>query len=145
MHLDIINLQTGIRDILLNIMIDDKNEFDKKQYFILSQLLWGIDNYPSFGIPFTRFGILVDEGSYYYEMVIRFEEDFLWLGKEGAERTGMGSDSFEKEYLYLDHKEAFEKIENYEPIDLGSFFEWYEDSKQLIGEEGIRYTIEYLD
>lgn len=143
MHQDILKLQVGIRDIFLSAMIYQKNKFEKKDYFILSQLLWGIDNYPSFGIPYKRFGIWVDENSSYYEMVIRFEKEFLWLGKEGAERTAMGSDSFEKEYLHLAHNEAFQKNQLNETINLGELEEWYAESNELIETEKVRYTIEY--
>jgi hypothetical protein len=137
--------QSGIRDILLTAMIDPQNKFNKKEYFILSKLLWGIDNYPQFGIPYTRFGVMIDYKDHYYEMVIRFEDDILVLSKEGAERTPMGSDSFERIYLMLNHKEVFELVKSKQEIDFSDVFEWYSETKELMSLEDVTYTIEALD
>lgn len=137
--------QSAIRDILLAAMTNPQNKFGKREYFILSQLLWGIDNYPQFGIPFTRFGVMVDYKDHYYEMVIRFEDDILVLSKEGAERTPVGSDSFERIYTMLNHNEVFELVKNKQEIDFSDVFEWYSDTKRLISLEEVTYTLEYLD
>lgn len=145
MHNDILRLQISVRDVLLNVMIDANNQFEKREYFILSQLLWAIDNYPAFGIPYTRLGIVKDHGSYLKEMVIRFEETFLGLGMEGIERTAMGSDSYEKEYLSIFHGEAFKKKKENLPIGLGALESWYKDSKEFISSNDVRYTIEYFE
>ena len=126
-------------------MLDANNLFEKREYYIMSQLLSAIDNYPFKNIPFTRFGILCDEETYYYELVIRFDDQILILAKEGAERTGMGSDSFETEFLQFEQAEIRKALKSNDPINMQNFTEWFEQSKELIAGGGIGYTIEYLD
>ena len=137
--------KANIRKVILASMLDANNLFEKREYYIMSQLLSAIDDYPFKNIPSTRFGILCNEERDYYELVIRFDDEILILAKEGAERTGMGSDSFEIEFLQFDQAEIRKAVKRNDPINMQNFTEWFEQSIELIEGGGITYTIEYLE
>lgn len=140
---EIAALKSGIRDVLLRILIDPKNQFEKKDFFIVSQLLWGIESFPKVEIPYTRLGVVIDHGSYLEEMVIRAEIDSQILSLEGIERTGYASDSYEKEFITLnyDHVECPRETL---VVDLNKLNDWCKETIGFIEDEEKRYTIEYF-
>lgn len=143
MNESIINLKEAIRDVLLNIMILPGNKFEKREYFILSQLLWAVDNYPNFTIPFTRFGMLTRYDGYIEELAICFDNSILELKLDGIEVTQAGSDSFETIYLSLGHDDVVRMMKEGSSIDLQDLETWYSESKQLIGDSDVEFTFEY--
>lgn len=99
-----------ILEIIIDILIHEKNNFGRQEYKTVSELLWVIENYPQFGIYETRIGLQIDNGDVFEEVVIRFEKDILWLGVEGVERTTMDPDSYEREYLNESHDNLFHRL-----------------------------------
>jgi hypothetical protein len=137
-------IKTTARDILLAVMCGD-NSFSVKDYKALSKLLWGIDMLEVVGCPFIRFGILMDYDRYVEEYVIVYDDDnnFLRFAVDGMERTGMGSDSYERDYLTLDFDDLSKSIAEGKEVELGRLEEWYNDAKSLIEDKEARYTLEY--
>lgn len=143
MNESFIRLKDAIRDVLLNIMILPGNKFDKREYFILSQLLWAVDNYPNFTIPFTCFGMLTRYDGCIKELAICFDNSILELKLDGIEKTQAGSDSFDKIHLRLGHDDVARMIKEGSPIDLQDLETWYSESKQLLIDSVVEFTFEY--
>ena len=86
------------KDNLFKILFTRK--ISKKSQKDIAYFIWAIDN---FGHRFPdaeiRIGIEVQENGDFQELVLRINEEILWIGLEAIHRTGIGSDSYEVEYF----------------------------------------------
>jgi hypothetical protein len=128
--------------ILIEILVDEKNRFEKREYFIVCRLLNAIKNYPLFRIPSTRVGLLLDHVSYMEEYLIRFEDDILWVGMEGVERTAMGSDSFERESLNLSHSFDGQSCNSNIDSEFHNILLWFNEARETLSLAECKITIE---
>lgn len=138
-------IKSIINSILIDIMVYEKNGFEKREYYIVSRLMWAIDNYPQFEIPYTSVSIFKDYNSYTEEYNIRFQDDILWVGVQGLERSPCGSDLYENENINISHDEAFSQLTinpNYEFDDLVI---WYEEAKQKLESGDYSIVLEYYN
>ncbi|HET6555717.1 MAG TPA: hypothetical protein VFG54_00290 [Prolixibacteraceae bacterium] len=136
------DIQEILSLILIDILVDERNGFEKREYFIVSRLLKAIKNYPLIGIPDTRVGLLIDHESYLEEYVIRFQDDILWVGMEGFERTPMGADSYENEDLNLSHttvETLYKSNPDFEYNDINS---WYVKALDFLASDECKITLE---
>lgn len=139
-------IKSLITEFLIETLVHERNGFEKREYFIVSRLLWAIQHYPSFTIPLTRVGVLIDSGDYCEEYVIRLDEDLLWVGMDGIERTPCGSDSYENEYLNLSNDKVFKQLQEYSEIEIKYDIEdWLLHTKQFLSDSYCRITIECYD
>lgn len=47
-------IKDRICSILIDVLSNENNGFEKRKYYIVSRLLWAIKSYPQFKIPSTR-------------------------------------------------------------------------------------------
>lgn len=128
--------------ILIDILAEERNGFGKREYFIVSRLLKAITNYPLIGIPETRVGILYDYECYLEEYVISFQKDILWVGMEGLERTAMGSDSYENEYLNLSHSTVGTLYNSNPDFEYDDIYSWYVKALDFLTSDECKITLE---
>ncbi len=131
--------------ILIDILIDERNGFEKREYFIVCRLLHAIKNYPLFEIPSTRIGLLMDYSSYVEEYVIRFQDDILWVGLDGIERNAMGSDSYQKESLNFSHSSDVELFNSNPDFEFDDISSWYKEALETLSSDECKITLECYD
>lgn len=134
-----------LSSILIDILVDERNGFEKREYFIVCRLLHAIKNYPLFGVPSTRIGLLMDYSSYVEEYVIRFQDDILWVGLEGFERTAMGSDSYERESLNFSHSSDGKLYHSNPDFEFDDISSWYLDAQDALSSDECKITLECYD
>jgi hypothetical protein len=119
----------NLTKIIIEILVNQKNKFTAREYFIASQLLWAFQDYPKRYIPDIRLSIIIkNDDRVCEEFVIRWEQDFLWLGSEGFEKSPYGTDSFEN--CVLHHQFDEELVINADDIKnwCNDFLEYASDS-----------------
>jgi len=131
--------------ILIDILVNEQNGLKKKEYFIVCRLLHAIKNYPLYGIPSTRIGLSMDYSSYVEEYVIRFEDDILWIGVEGIERTAMGSDSYQKESLNISHSSDVKLFNSNQDFEFDDISSWYKEARETLSSDECKITLECYD
>lgn len=131
--------------VLMDILVNERNGFGKREYFIVSRLLRAIKHYPLCSIPSTRVGLLIDYESYLEEYVIRFEEDILWIGMEGIERTPGGSDSYEKEYLNQSHSHDAKLHQLNPDVEFSDINGWFQEAQNALLDDECKITLECYD
>ncbi|PSL02238.1 hypothetical protein CLV48_11020 [Cecembia rubra] len=120
-----------------------KKGLKKKQVKAISYFIWSLDY---FGVVNNdgeiRIGIEQNLGEGSRELVLRINEDVLWLGIEGSYKSDFGSDGYEIAYFigYPDGsvEETLEDSSNDERLE--QFLRSLEES---IDEETINLEIEY--
>lgn len=143
MKLEVIKELLGL--ILIDILANEKNGFEKKEYFIVCRLLHAIKNYPLLRIPSTRIGLLMDYSSYVEEYVIRFQDDTLWIGMDGIERTAMGSDSYQKESLNFSHSSDVKLFNSNQDFEFDDISSWYKEAMETLSSDECKITLECYD
>ncbi|MBC8006366.1 MAG: hypothetical protein H7X84_12900 [Verrucomicrobia bacterium] len=131
--------------VLMDILVDKKNRFEKREYFIVSRLLKAIHHFPLYRIPFTRVGLLIDHESYLEEYVIRFDDDILWIGMDGIERTPCGSDSYENECLNFSHSHDAKLYQLNPDFEFNDINEWFQHAMDFISCDECKITLECYD
>ena len=121
-------------------LVKSNNQFDTWNYMVSYRLLWALENYPEMQIPSTRLGVVMDYESWCEIFTIRYEKDFLWVGLEGIERSGFGSDGYERIYYHYTFEEVKEMMANDINTDFGDISEWY--TRVISCLEGGDYKIE---
>ncbi len=138
-------IKSKLTESLVLILSNDKNSFNSDEYKASCKLVNKIIHYPDLSCPerfFVRIGVLIDSGRNVQEYVIRFDNEILWLGMEGIERTGFGSDSYEKEVLSLWHENVINGSESLAEIEIEQIIEWQKDISELLLMDKCEITIE---
>lgn len=141
-------LKQKLTETLILILSNDKNNFSSHQYKASCKLVNEIINYPAKNCSekfFVRIGVLIDSGRYVNEYVLRFSGEILWVGLEGIERTGAGSDSYEKEVLSLWHDNITDGSETFSEVEIEEISEWQKDISELLLMDKCEITIENYD
>lgn len=129
----------NLTKIIIEILVTQKNIFTAREYFLTSQLLWAFQDYPKRYIPDIRLSIKIkNDERVCEEFVIRWEQDFLWLGSEGFERSHYGSDSFEN--CVFHHQFDEELVIN--EVDIKN---WYNDFLEYASDSNYQVLIESYD
>jgi hypothetical protein len=130
-----------IKGIIIAILADEHNKFDKLEFQVTSRLLWAIDMYPVIRIPTIMLGIHCDyDENNFYDLVISLDEDELILSKIGSEGSEYYGGTYSYNYVCVWNKDAH-NAENIE-YELGRLEDWYHEAYDLIGNEETSYTIE---
>lgn len=132
-----------LSDILSDILYCKSDLLNVNTFTVISRALWFIKNFPSQTIPFTRIGLIVVENERQLEeYVIRIEEDFIWLGIEGIERTEYGSDSYEVCKYHYSIEEVNIKTGLNADAKFDDITEWYLMFKECIIDTSTTVLIE---
>lgn len=132
-------LKENLTKIIIEILVTQQNKFTARDYFVTSRLLWALQEYPTRNIPYIRLSIMIkNDDRVCEEFVIRWEQNFLWLGSEGFTRSPYGSDSFENCVL---HHQFDEEIE----ISAYDTKNWCRDFLELASDPNSQVLIESYD
>src|SRR5690554_1277996 len=93
-------IKSKVRLLLLELMLVRRLNANEYKHF--TYLLWAIENFPDrYPDQTIRMGLGENENEPIEEIVIRINDEVLWLGREGLERTEYGTDGYEKEMLMV--------------------------------------------
>src|SRR5690554_401311 len=100
MKMKIEEIKSKIRLLLLEFML--VRRLDANEYKHFTYILWSIEHFPDkYPDQTIRMGLGQIENELMEEIVIRINDEVLWLGREGVERSEYGADSYEKEMLMV--------------------------------------------
>lgn len=90
----------------------------------------------------VRIGIEINSSDGTQELVLRINEELLWLGVEGIWRSDYGSDSYETVY-FIGYPYGTCKESSQDYLSEGRLDEFLKYFEEALGEETIKMEIEY--
>lgn len=120
-----------------------KKSLKKKKIKAISYFIWSLDYFGVVGNDAeVRIRIEINNSDGTQELVLRINEDLLWLGVEGIWRSNWGSDSYETVYFIGFPDGTYEEILEDSSSDerLNEFIKVFEE---VLLEDRIKLDIEY--